>query len=90
MPECRCNECAFCRVIRGRQRGVMDCDPDEWYCSENQDDFFFTEWDYDEDEDEVIECPEFRDGYDYWYPDFQFRRRATYGRQKQHSQKINI
>lgn len=60
MPDCRCNECAFCHYYRGAQRGIMDCDPDEYDCDVGEDDFFFTEWEYDED-GEVIECPSYQD-----------------------------
>ena len=62
MCECRCEDCYWCRVIRGQQRGIMDCDPDEWYCEADEDEFFFTDWEYDED-GEVIECPSFSENY---------------------------
>ena len=65
MPECRCNECYYSRVIRGIQRGSMDCDPDEYYCAADEDDFFYTDWEYDEEMDEVISCPSFSEN-SYW------------------------
>lgn len=53
MPKC-CEECKYCKIIKGSQRGVMDCDPDEYVCKANADEF--DEYDFDDD----VECNSFK------------------------------
>ena len=59
----KCNECIHTRFRRGASRGVMDCDPDEYWCDVGQDEYFCA------DDDEFdIDCPDFSEA-DYDEPD---------------------
>lgn len=51
----KCNECSHARFKRGTSRGVMDCDPDEYWCDVDQDEYFCA----DDDELRLI----FREDY---------------------------
>lgn len=54
-----CDECIFVKVIRGAQRGAMDCDPDETICELGQD--YFDGWrEYDEETGEELECERYQ------------------------------
>lgn len=65
MPKC-CEECKYCKVINGSQRGVIDCDPDEYICEVNADEF--EDYDFNDD----VDCSSFEqviidiDIYNYW------------------------
>lgn len=58
---CKCEECDHNMCIRGTVRGIMDADPDEWYCYMDEDDFYYQDWEEDEETGEVVECPSFRE-----------------------------
>ena len=59
----KCNECIHARFRRGTSRGVMDCDPDEYWCDVDQDEYFYT--------DDDIDCPDFSESdYDEPNPDY--------------------
>ena len=62
----KCNECIHARFKRGTSRGVMDCDPDEYWCDVDQEEYFYA------DETEVdIDCPDFNNiNYDEPDPDY--------------------
>ena len=50
----KCDECIHARFKRGTSRGVMDCDPDEYWCDVDQEEYFCA------DETEFdIDCPDF-------------------------------
>ena len=54
-----CEDCIHAKFQRGIQRGVMDCDPDEYWCSMD-DPYFNGEREYDEDGEELW-CPYYRE-----------------------------
>jgi len=59
MPECMCDSCVHCKFMKGHQRGVMDCDPDEWWCSMDEDGF---------GDEEMTECESYKEIKEYdWY-----------------------
>lgn len=62
----KCNECIHARFKRGTSRGVMDCDPDEYWCDVDQEEYFCA------DETEFdIDCPDFNNiNYDEPDPDY--------------------
>ena len=62
----KCNECIHARFKQGTSRGVMDCDPDEYWCDVGQEEYFCA------DETEFgIDCPDFNNiNYDEPDPDY--------------------
>lgn len=62
----KCDECIHARFKRGTSRGVMDCDPDEYWCDVDQEEYFCA------DETELdIDCPDFNNiNYDEPDPDY--------------------
>ena len=62
----KCSECSHARFKRGTSRGVMDCDPDEYWCDVGQEEYFCA------DETEFdIDCPDFNNiNYDEPDPDY--------------------
>ena len=39
----KCNECGHARFRRGTSRGVMDCDPDEYWCDVDPEEYFYAD-----------------------------------------------
>ena len=62
----KCNECSHAKFRHGTSRGVMDCDPDEYWCDVDQEEYFCA------DETEFdIDCPDFNNiNYDEPDPDY--------------------
>ena len=60
-----CSDCSNMRCIKGAVRGVMDADPDEYYCDVNPD-YFCGDREYDEDGEE-LHCPNYSN---YTYEDY--------------------
>ena len=69
-----CETCGWARFRRGACRGVMDCDPDEYWC-ECDNEYFYGEREYDEDGEE-LDCED----YSYYdpYEDYYYDDRADY------------
>ena len=62
-----CKEgCINARFMRGHQRGIMDCDPDEYWCDCGCD-YFDGYREYDE-EGEELPCEHFR--VSRWFEDY--------------------
>ena len=41
---CRqCEDCGHACFKRGAVRGVMDCDPDEYWCDANEDEYYYAD-----------------------------------------------
>ena len=62
----KCNECIHAKFRRGTSRGVMDCNPNEYWCDVDQEEYFCA------DETEFdIDCPDFNNiNYDEPDPDY--------------------
>lgn len=50
-----CEDCRHRKFLRGAQRGIMDCDPDEIWCDMWKD-YFYGEREYDEETEEELPC----------------------------------
>lgn len=53
-----CDECVHCKFIKGSVRGIMDADPDEYYCKIDSENF-----------NEDVDCEDFEysDPLDHYY-----------------------
>lgn len=49
----QCENCVHSKFSRGAVRGVMDCDPDEYWCDANEDEYYYS--DDDEIRNELFE-----------------------------------
>lgn len=61
-----CADCINSKCLKGHQRGIMDCDPDEYYC-ECDNEYYEGERQYDEDGEE-LPCEDFRSRD--WYEEY--------------------
>lgn len=57
-----CEDCIHRKRLRGSQRGIMDCDPDEIWCSCGND-YFEGERQYDEETEEELPCEDYEPYY---------------------------